>query len=256
MSDALQDYLDELAGQLNPDGVRLRRLLAETEDHLRETVERLEQDGLDHDTAMAAAVDRFGSAETVARTMRSSRRALVTDGLRTLWLLAGIGLLAIGASGVLAFVFGVTAGTQFVAGDGFGVTYTAERCADFLEYFPTASSCNEAAAFHHADEIVSTRWAAGVLGLLVLGAYIFYTRRHPRSSKLVPRGTTSVVAAVVFGVVGLALALLAAGTWIGEATHNEAIAGVGAPLSDALMSLTVALAASILALRQVATKSN
>src|SRR5947207_2842912 len=75
----------------------------------------------------------------------------------SLALVGCIGFIAIGTSGLLAELFGRVFGEDFVAGDGPGVTYTAERCADFLRYFPNAVSCNAAAAAHHYGEVVEYR---------------------------------------------------------------------------------------------------
>jgi hypothetical protein len=68
-------------------------------------------------------------------------------------LLLAVGLLAIGASGVLSVAFRATLGDRFVAADLPGVTYTAARCRDLQEYHPEQPTCDRAAAAHHADEV-------------------------------------------------------------------------------------------------------
>ena len=90
-------------------------------------------------------------------------------------------LLAIGVSGVGAFGFGMGFGKTFVSGDapGLGMTHTAEQCADYLEYYPDSSSCEEAAAYHHFDETLAYRLAAGVLGLLTLTGTFLMRRWFP-----------------------------------------------------------------------------
>lgn len=164
----------------------------------------------------------------------------------------GVGFAAVGLSGVVALIIGLTAGTTFLAGDGFGVTYTAERCAEFFGYFPSAGSCNSAAALHHADEIVSSRVAAGVVAALVLAGYYWRYGRRPGSAQLLGRGTTSAVAAALFGFAGALLTLDGIGTWFGEAAHDETIAGVGGPLSAGLVALLAALLATVMTVRSVA----
>src|SRR5205085_1471638 len=94
-------------------------------------------------------------------------------------LLLAVGLLAIGASGLLSMGLRAAWGSEFVAGDPPGVTYTAPRCADYERFHPEAGTCAEAAAAHHADEVETYRVAAGVLGLLVLGGWWFARRRAP-----------------------------------------------------------------------------
>jgi PadR family transcriptional regulator PadR len=90
----------------------------------------------------------------------------------------------------------------FVAGDLPGMTYTPERCAEFLEYFPDAGSCAKAAALHHWGEVVEYRVAAGVLGLLVLGAFLLWRRRArpPEYLGVLPDGFAATVATSLYGV--------------------------------------------------------
>jgi hypothetical protein len=88
------------------------------------------------------------------------------------WLVGCVGALAVGVSGLLAEAVGRMVSPAFVAGDAPGVTYTTARCADYLEYVPTARSCAEAAAVHHWGEVVDSRVAVGVLGLFGLLALL------------------------------------------------------------------------------------
>jgi hypothetical protein len=85
--------------------------------------------------------------------------------------LGAVGLVAIGASGLVAELLGRLFGAGFVAGDLPGVTYTGQRCAQYLEYFPNAGGCEQAATLHHWGEVVEYRVAVGVVGAFVLGAY-------------------------------------------------------------------------------------
>ncbi|HEY7133833.1 MAG TPA: hypothetical protein VIB48_02100 [Acidimicrobiia bacterium] len=116
--------------------------------------------------------------------------------------LAGIALVAIGVSGLLAWGMGALGSKGFVAGDPPGVTYTAARCADFFEYEPHATSCEQAATEHHFGEIVMYRSAAGVLGAVVLAVAVRRRRRRPPSDVL-PDTLVPTVAATVAGVAGL-----------------------------------------------------
>ena len=102
---------------------------------------------------------------------REGRRHIVRALAWQLTLLAGIGLLAIGASGVVALSMRAAFGDRFVAGDAEGITYTADRCADFQEYFPGAEDCEAAASGHHADEVTSVRSGVMVGDDLVGGAH-------------------------------------------------------------------------------------
>jgi hypothetical protein len=139
--------------------------------------------------------------------MKTAARLLPADLLRdlfvSLWLLGSIGLLAIGASGLLAGAFGA----GFVAGDMPGVTYTPARCADFERLHPESSDCTAAAIAHHYDEVVEYRVAAGVLGALSLALWfgLRATLRENERTSTLPRTFTSTVGASVFGVAALAL---------------------------------------------------
>ena len=149
-------------------------------------------------------------------------------------LLAWVGFVSIGVSGVAAAGMQAAFGAGFLAGDIPGVTYTPDRCADLKEYAPSSSTCAEAAALHHSDETVTYRLAAGVLGLLLLGVWLVARRRAAGDDPL-PAGLIEAAGSALFGVVGLALLgqgleLLALGPGTGE----------GAELSAGIVSLVVA----------------
>jgi hypothetical protein len=148
-------------------------------------------------------------------------------------MLAWVGLLAIGASGLIAAAMNATLGPGFVAGDLPGNAYTPDRCADLMEYAPTAATCAEAAAIHHADEVVTLRIAAGMLGLIAFGVWWLVRRRT--TNETLPPGVVSAAGAATFGVVGIALA--------GLALNALALGGNGGGsfLSGAVVALVVAL---------------
>lgn len=117
-----------------------------------------------------------------------------------------VGLLAIGTSGLIAAAFGSIYGRPFVAGDPPGVTYTDARCTDLSEYAPGASTCEEAATWHHYGEIVQYRVAAGLLGLVVLGVYALLRRRIRGEPGVLPPGFeatvgVAMVLALVYGAI-------------------------------------------------------
>jgi hypothetical protein len=77
----------------------------------------------------------------------------VWQATQRLLLVAVIGFLAIGLSGVLEMDMGAAFGHRFVYADQPGGTYTSARCADFLEYHPEARTCAAAADAHHFHEV-------------------------------------------------------------------------------------------------------
>jgi hypothetical protein len=137
-------------------------------------------------------------------------RATVREGMVTLARLTVAGLVAIGLSAMLAFGMGALAGASFVAGDPPGVTYTAERCRDLLEYAPRATSCEAAAAEHHFTETVLDRAAAGLLGLGLAAVVWLVTSRRPRRPELLPKGFEATIGATAFGLAAGGLLALGA----------------------------------------------
>jgi hypothetical protein len=260
MSDAIDAYLDALMLRLLDDPSRnevdvaaIRRAVAESEDHLRETQRAAMANGSGDADAAQLAVDRFGSVNEVAGRFRQSgtRRHDVTFGavFRSLWLMGGIGLIAIGMSGVVASILGAVWGHGFVAADLPGVTYTPQRCAQYAELAPGHATCEQAAIAHHFGEVVQYRMAAGMLGLLVLVAYsawIFLARRTGRSTSLIPPTWFEAVGAAIFGVAAAAALLVSVGH---ELTGPAA--GTGQYLSAGLVSLVVASGFAIALARSV-----
>ena len=249
MSDPIDDYLDALLLRLLDDPSRnsddvaaIRRAVAESEDHLRET-QRVAMAGGTGDVAGAhLAVERFGTVDDVAGRFRRSGtcRSDLTLGsvARTLWLMSGIGFLAIGISGVVAEVFGEVWGQAFVAADLPGVTYTPARCAQYAQLAPGHATCEQAATAHHFGEVVQYRVAAGLLGLLVLlayGGWVALLRRRGRSTALVPATLLGAAGVALFGVTAAALLLVS----VGQEASGMA-AGSGAYLSAGIVSLLVA----------------
>ncbi len=250
MTDAIDDYLDDLAARLSPDGQRVRRLLSESECHLRESADALRADGVAENEAARLAVARFGAADEVAQTMRPDPWALIGDLVRAGWLLAGCGLVVIGVSGGIAWLLRAIVGARFLAGDAFGVTYTAGRCSEYLEYFPNAGGCAAAAALHHSDEVVSYRLAAGVLGVLALLAYSWFRRSRGASGlRVIPPFVVPLVGASVFALAAAVLLADSVGLAVGQLGHGEPAAGVGDPLSAGMGALVAASVAGVLAYR-------
>jgi hypothetical protein len=219
MTDPIDGYLDELLSRLRGSSTDVRRILAETEQHLRDAAADAEARGLDPVAAQHEAIARFGSARDLSR--RFSRTAglllplpTVAQLVESLALLAAVGLLAIGLSGGLAHVFGTAFGKSFVSGDAPGVTYTAARCADFLEYHPEARTCEGAAVAHHFDEVVWYRLDAGVLGIIALVAFGLvrrYNRRRFGDARALPDGFIGAIGSASFGLAAAGLLFLGLG---------------------------------------------
>jgi hypothetical protein len=244
-ADQIEGYLDQLLGHLRGSAHDVRRILAEAEEHLRDAAAELEAAGASEEEAQRRAIERFGNPRTVARRF-SARLAPVPPAAAAAELarvavpLGGVALVAIGASGLVAELLGRLLGAGFVAGDQAGVTYTPRRCAEFLEYFPDAGGCEQAAALHHWGEVVEYRVAVGVLGLLVLGAFLAWRRgqggRPPAYLGTLPDGFAATVATSLYGVAAAVLAL--------EGLDALLVAdgdGAGQWLSGAVVALAMAV---------------
>jgi len=154
--------------------------------------------------------------------------------------LVGIGLVAVGLSGVLAAGAGAVVGRSWVAGDPPTVHYSASRCAEFLEYEPHAGSCELAATEHHFGEIVDYRIAAGLVGASLLGGCALLTRRRWRLFRTdrLPVAFDATVASVLFGV---------AAAWLiayGLDQQRLGYQGVGFYLSGGVVAFAAAVLAS------------
>ena len=99
---AIRAYLDELAKALEAGSPERDRILAEAEDHLVETVERLRADGISPDEAARVALARFGSPREVAARFVMERK-VIDRGMRNWQLVGPIGaaVLVLIAAGVL-----------------------------------------------------------------------------------------------------------------------------------------------------------
>jgi hypothetical protein len=147
--------------------------------------------------------------------------------------LVGVGLVAIGASGALAWLFGAAFGAHWLAGDLPGAAYTPARCAQYFALQPHATSCLAAAAQHHSQEVVQYRGAAGVLGVIVLAAQVVLSRRWGRRRLLPP----AVVPAVAVTAFTLGAGFLAVQSFDGAV---QGWSGVGQYLSGAVVAALVA----------------
>jgi hypothetical protein len=225
----LEEYLDRTFTLLAGSGAAGRRAYHEIEAHLREAVEEERAAGHDPAAAEARAIARFGSAEQVTRGMLAASaegtKAVLARMVGAGWLLGWVGLLCVGVSGLLAAGVGAIWGKDYVSPDQPGATYSGERCRDLFEYFPHAGSCRAASVEHHYWEVVQSRIAAGVMGLLVLGVWVL-ARRSQRwrwVTVLPPAGMVAAAGATLFGVAavlltGVGVATLGTPTWTGAGT--------------------------------------
>jgi vacuolar-type H+-ATPase subunit H len=242
--DLVEDYLDQLYARLRCAPRDAREILAEAEDHLREAVTDGLAAGLTQAEAQQQAVSGFGSVRAVVRAHDARLRRLPTiavlrDVILAAWRLGAVALVAVGASGLVAWLMNAVFGRPFVGGAPGAVRYPAASCQHWLSLWPHAHSCAQAAMLENSSDAVTLRLAAGVLGVAALAVY-HLARRHSRD--LLPDSFTPTVAMTLFGAAGLGLAALSVdGTAVGLPSGPGTAPGAGFYLSGAIVALVMAL---------------
>ena len=112
MSDLIREYLNELRASLRLVPEETDVIVDEAEDHLRETTAAGLAAGMTEREAQQAAISAFGSVAAVVRAHREHHEwnvALAGNLVMAAWKLAGLFLLAVGASGVADIAAGQAA---------------------------------------------------------------------------------------------------------------------------------------------------
>jgi hypothetical protein len=237
--DLIEAYLDRLVELLRGPGDHVRRALAESEDHLRRSQAQQVAAGLSEEEAARVAIDRFGDVEQVAGRYNTDRVLaspvqVAVQVLLALALAGSITLVAIGLSGVVAGIGGAAFGHAFIAGDQPGVTYTAERCAEYRAIYPEAPTCEQAALDDHYDETVYNRIAGGVLGLLVLGGWWVASRlaQGQVGPSVIPRSFVPIALTTLFAAAAAVLGGIGVLQWLFAGSNS----GAGSLLSAGIVS--------------------
>jgi hypothetical protein len=107
MTGLVQEYLRQLRASLRTRPDETSRILAEAEDHLRESVAARRAAGLTETEAAEAAISSFGTVRAVVRahqTRRAQAAAALGSLFMALWGLAGLALTAVFAVGLVLVV--------------------------------------------------------------------------------------------------------------------------------------------------------
>ncbi|HEY8302012.1 MAG TPA: permease prefix domain 1-containing protein [Jatrophihabitans sp.] len=224
----VESYLDELYARLRTDPRSARRLLDEAADHLHAATADYQAAGLDRVSAERAAVERFGPSEPLVRADRTFGRLLLDTAFGCA-LLGGIGLVAVGVSGVLAGLMSALFGTRFVGGGLAGSIFGG----------PPRSVAVD------AGDAVALRALAGLVGVLVLAA-VWLARRRGVRMRVLPVSYVDTTGLVAFAAATLALGALSIDQVVQHAGH-----GTGFFLSGALVSLAGATVFGVRAVRGV-----
>jgi hypothetical protein len=243
--DLIGEYLRDLRDSLELAPQEAGLVVAEAEDHLRETAACGLATGMTQHEAQLAAISAFGSVTAVVRAHASRPAgfirgrtpvAILGDLVLAGWKLAGIGLIAVGVSGLAVLVMNVVLGRSFTGGAPAGVSFPEARCAYWLSLWPGAHTCAAAHMLEASSDAVVLRAGAGVIGAALLVAYgvvRLVQQRRRRGPVVVLAGYFPLLAAGVFGAGALALALA-------QLTGFPVKQGPGTYLSGAFVAAVVA----------------
>jgi hypothetical protein len=113
MTGLVEEYLRQLRASLRTRPEETARILAEAEDHLRESVAAGRAAGLTETEAAEAAISSFGTVRAVARahqTPRGQAVAALRGLFMAIWWLAGVGLTSVFAVGLIWIVLAAATG--------------------------------------------------------------------------------------------------------------------------------------------------
>ena len=242
--DLVARYLDELRAKLRTPDADL--VLAEAEDHLRESVAAGLAIGMSEREAQEAAISAFGSVRAVVRAHTFRNRQLAAGLVMTALKLGWTGMFAVAASGLIAAAMNRVFGRGFVGGAPAGTRYSPAQCQYWLSIWHGAQGCAQAAMLESSSDAVSLRVIGGGLGgLALLGGYLLAVRYWRRGgTRGLPRGFFPLTAAAVFAAGALALTVC---TFTGGPLGVPA--GPGAYLSAAITAMAFAIAFGVRALR-------
>jgi hypothetical protein len=243
--DLIEEYLGELRSRLELAPEEAALVVAEAEDHLRETTACGLTAGMTEHEAQLAAISAFGSVTAVVRAHASrpagfirgrTPAAVLRDLVLAGWKLAGTGLIAIGVSGLVVALMNVAFGRAFTGQAPAGVPLRKAACASWMSLWPSARTCATAHMLEASSDAVVLRVAAGLAGAGILVAYgivRYVQRRRQRGPVVVLAGYFPLLAAGVFGAGALALALA-------QLTGFEVTQGPGTYLSGAIVAAAAA----------------
>jgi hypothetical protein len=243
--DLIEEYLTELRASLELAPEEAGLVVAEAEDHLRETAACGLATGMTEHEAQQAAISAFGSITAVvgahaARPADFIRgrtpAAILGDLVLAAWKLAGTGLVAVGLSGLVVSLMNHAFGRAFTGQAPAGVSFSKADCAYWMNLWPGARTCTTAQMLEASSDAVVLRVGAGLIGVAVLAAYglvRYLQRRRGRGPVVVLAGYFPLLAAGVFGAGALGLVLA-------QLTGFAITQGPGTYLSGALVAAAAA----------------
>jgi hypothetical protein len=244
--DLIGEYLSDLRASLELAPAEAELVVAEAEDHLRETAACGLATGMTEQEAQQAAISAFGSVTAVVRAHASrpagfirgrTPAAILGDLILAGWKLAGAGLIAVGISAMVVQVMNLAFGRAFTGQAPAGVSFGKSDCAYWMSLWPGARTCATAHMLEASSDAIVLRAGAGVIGVALLlsyGVIRHLQRRRGRRPAVVLAGYFPLLASAVFGAgaAGLALAQL---------TGFQVTQGPGTYLSGAIVAAVAAV---------------
>jgi hypothetical protein len=243
--DLIEEYLRDLRARLELAPEEAELVVAEAEDHLRETAACGLAAGMTEHEAQLAAISAFGSISAVVRAHASrlagflrgrTPAAILGDLVLAGWKLAGTGLIAVGVSGLVVLLMNIVFGRAFTGQAPAGVSFQKADCAYWMGLWPGARTCAAAQMLEASSDAVVLRVGAGMMGAVLLVAYgiVRYVHlRRGRGPVVVLAGYFPLLAASVFGAGALGLALA-------QLTGFAITQGPGTYLSGAIVAAAAA----------------
>jgi hypothetical protein len=246
--DLIEAYLADLRARLRTPDAEL--VLAEAEDHLRESVAAGLAIGMSERAAQQAAISAFGSVRAVVRAHNRSRKQVAADLVMTALKLGWVGMFSVAASGFVALAMNRLFGRSFVGGAPAGTRFAPAQCRYWLSLWHNANTCAQAAMLESSSDAVTLRVGGGLIGGGVLLACYLLARTYWRrgGTKVLPSGFFPLAASAVFTIGALALVVC---TFTGGPLGVPS--GPGAYLSGALVASGMAVAYGVLARRLLRT---
>jgi hypothetical protein len=153
--DLIEEYLSDLRASLELAPEEAGLVVAEAEDHLRETAACGLTAGMTEHEAQQAAISAFGSISAVVRAHASrpadfirgrTPAAILGDLILAGWRLAATGLIAVGISGLVVLLMNLAFGRAFTGQAPAGVSFQKADCAYWMSLWPGARTCSRPAA--------------------------------------------------------------------------------------------------------------
>lgn len=219
--DPIQEYLDQLRAGLRVAPHQAELILAEAEDHLRETAAAGRAVGMTERQAQQAAISSFGPVRAVVRAHQARHgrvAAVLGDMFMVAWKLSSLLLVTFGLSGLAAVAI-FTPRQRVVGYYGRIVIWSGSHATIVNPWqFVRGLRIPPPLGFLRLQEIVfnpDVRWlawsATAAAGLILLAGYRLARRRRWRRGRLpgpMLTGLFPVLAAGFFGAVAVALVTL------------------------------------------------